>query len=133
MKFRNQEHKDRCYALLGKMTSNDCYHQAAAYLMTLDDVLNKHISEIYDINQRTINSALIQAPWQTGTSKKTFRLLLNLWNGVYNDSRTLRSESSKYYVPDEIFNSSYAPYYWEAIKLRFPWYIDDGGNDDEKD
>lgn len=133
MKFRNQEHKDRFNALLGQMTSNDSYHQAVAYLMTLDDVLNKHIGEIYNFDYRTIDGKLFKVGWMTSTSVKTYRLLLNLWNGVYNDSRTLRAESSKYYVPDEIFNSDYAPYYWEAIKLRFPWInrikdgIDDGG------
>lgn len=132
MKFRNQEHKDRFYALFEQMTCKDNYHESAAYLLTLDDVLYKHVDEIYDFQQRIINREIINESWQTHTSRKTFRLLRNLWNGTYNDSMALRSESSKYYCPDEIFNSSYAPYYWEAIKLRFPWIIciDEGIADD---
>lgn len=121
MKFRNQEHKDRFYALLGQMTSQDDYHKSAAYLLTLDEVLYKHVGEIYDFKQRTIRSDLVKECWQTGTSRHTYRLLRNLWNGAYNDTNSLCSESSRYFCPDEIFNNSYAPFYWEAIKLRFSW------------
>ena len=132
MKFRNQEHKDRFYAILGQMTCQDDYHKSAAYLMTLDDVLYKHVGEIYDFDERIINSPLIKAAWQTHTSRKTFRLLINLWNGAYNDSYSKMSRTSMYFAPDEIFNSEYAPFYWEAIKLRFSWinYMNEGIADD---
>ena len=50
---------------------------------------------------------------------------MNLWNGWRYDSYTDDSEensASADYVVDEIFTCSYAPYYWEAIRLRFPEY-----------
>lgn len=67
----------------------------------------------------------LQHGWQTGTSYKTTRLLMNLWNGWRYDSYTDDPEensASADYVVDEIFTCSYAPYYWEAIRLRFPEY-----------
>ena len=126
MKFRNQEHKDRFYALLGQMTCQDDYHKSAAYLMTLDDVLNKHVSEIYDFDERIINSEKIGEGWQTDTSVKTFRLMTNLWNNRSVDYGDKSLKSSSCYAIAEIFDSEYAPFYWEAIKLRFPWINDIG-------
>lgn len=132
MKFRNQEHKDRFYALLGQMTCQDDYHKSAAYLMTLDDILNKHIGEIYDFKNRIIKRQQIKAGWQTDTSVKTFRLMTNLWNNRFSDYDDTSLESLPFYTMAFIFNSEYAPFYWEAIKLRFPWIndIDEGIADD---
>lgn len=55
--------------------------------------------------------------WQTGTSLRTTRLAYNLWC-------TYIDENPKYSTPDEIFCCSYAPYYFEAIMLRYPEYLE---------
>lgn len=62
-------------------------------------------------------------------SIKTTRLAFNLWNGSVYDSdppETYINKNgeevyvpSKYYAPNNIFNCTYAPYYFEAIKMRF--------------
>lgn len=120
MKFRNQEHYDNYVNLLNKMTSKDSYHNVAAYLLTLDTVLNKHINDIYDFKQGTIRSDLFKEGWQTGTSIQTYRFLLNLWSGwIYNDTKAKMSETSRYYVPSEFFDGEYARYYIEALKIRY--------------
>lgn len=31
---------------------------------------------------------------------------------------------SEHYAPSEIFCCSYAPYFWEAIKIRYPEYTE---------
>lgn len=125
MKFRNQEHKGRFYFLLRQMTCQDDYHKSAAYLLTLDNVLYKHVSEIYDFDERIINSEKIGEGWQTDTSVKTFRLMTNLWNNRSVDNGGTSLSSSRYAIA-EILDSEYAPFYWEAIKLRFPWINDIG-------
>lgn len=121
MKFRNQEHKERFYALFEQMTCHDVYHKSAAYLLTLDDVLYKHVGEIYGFDEFIIYSEKIGEGWQTDTSVKTFRLMTNLWNNRSCDHGDKSLKSSSCYAIAEIFDSEYAPFYWEAIKLRFSW------------
>ena len=132
MKFRNQEHKERFYALFEQMTCHDVYHKSAAYLLTLDDVLYKHVGEIYGFDEFIIYSEKIGEDWQTDTSVKTFRLMTNLWNNRSCDHGDKSLKSSSCYAIAEIFDSEYAPFYLEAIKLRFSWinYINEGIADD---
>lgn len=63
--------------------------------------------------------------WQTSTSSKVTRMALNLWNHsiMYDSEEDLEKEHiSSAYAPSEIFCCSYAPYFWEAIKIRYPEY-----------
>ena len=122
IKFRDKEHEQRFYIFLSRMKKRDCYHQAVAYLMALDIVLAPHAEAIFDFEEDCVNTCdLIQYHgWQTGTSRRTTRLLMNLWNGWCSD--TDDGECSSNYTVDEIFCCGYAPYYWEAIKLRYPEY-----------
>ena len=66
----------------------------------------------------------LNSGWQTGTRMKITWLAFNLWDGNTFESIEDYEEdkvSSKYAV-DEIFCCSYAPYFYEAIKLRYPEY-----------
>lgn len=147
IKFCGKDHEDLFYTLFKKMKSKDCYHGAAAYLLSLDTVLKDHIDRVFDFKEDIIKPECIDEPWQTGTSRKTTRLMFNLWNGKYKDdppvlcdededepiddelvytehniANDLSIKSSRYYTPDEIFCCSYAPYFWQAIQLRYPEY-----------
>ncbi len=126
IKFRNEEHERSYRDLLSRMKSKDCYHKAVAYLLTLDEVCNKHVSDLFDFEKDAIKPfGALSLPWQTGTSVKTTRLMFNLWSGVSIDldkSESVYDETRKYYTPEEIFCCGYAPYFFEAIKLRFPEY-----------
>lgn len=125
LKFRDRTHEKDYRKFLERMKSRDCYHQAAAYLLALDEVLVDHADDVFDFDQDGAHvETALQHGWQTGTSFKTTRLLLNLWNGWCNDfvEDTGEDYASATYAVNEIFTCSYAPYYWEAIKLRFPEY-----------
>ena len=71
----------------------------------------------------------LNKPFQTSTSLKTTRLAFNLWSGTVYDSDEPETYidtngekkyvPNKYYAPDTIFNCTYAPYYFESIKIRF--------------
>lgn len=115
MKFLSEEHKKNYRKVVEKMQSKDEYHISVAYMLTLDAVCYKHINQLFDFADDCIKPDGINAEWQTGTSKQTTRLAFNLWNG-YKDSMT---------TPDNLFCSDYAPYYWQAICLRFPWQCGD--------
>ena len=126
IKFQNEKHERDYRDTLSKMKSKDCYHKSAAYLLTLDEVCNKHISELFDFEKDVIKPfGTLYLPWQTGTSVKTTRLMFNLWSGVsidHDTSESVYEETRSYYTPEEIFCCCYAPYYFEAVKLRYPEY-----------
>lgn len=129
IKFYDNEHETAFYDILKRMKKSDCYCQAVAYLLSLDTTCRNHLSELFDFEEQLIKREALGEGWQTGTSMKTIRLAFNLWNGcssdgeTYTDNDGYKSElpSSAYSVAD-IFCCSYAPYYYEAIKLRYPEY-----------
>lgn len=122
--FAGKKHEDLFFDLFKKMKTKDCYHGAAAYLLSLDTVIQDHINNVFDFKEDVIKPAALSAGWQTGTSMKTTRLLFNLWNSYMYDSEKDFEEDkiSKNYSIDEVFCCSYAPYYWQAIQLRYPEY-----------
>ncbi len=124
IKFRNKEHENRFYEILVKMNCGDVYHTSVAYLLALDNECYRHIDSLFDFEKHLIKpyGALNQA-WQTGTSAKTTRLMFNLWCGGcedYDREKAAVKDSSRKYTVDEIFSSSLAIWYFEAIKLRYP-------------
>lgn len=127
--FADDKHWQCFTSIINQMQQSDVYHMAVAYLLALDTVTRQHVSDIFDFDEDCIKLDALQKPWQTGTSRKTTRLAFNLWNGYCTDGQTYTDEegytadlpSGNYSVAD-IFSCSYAPYYWEAIKIRFPEY-----------
>lgn len=122
MEFRDQKHEKLYDEICSRMKNLDDYHKSLAYLLALDAVCREHISDIFDLNEDGIRPACITASWQTGTSQKTCRLAFNLWNGRTSDGEN--DSASPYYAVDEIFDCEYAPYYWQAVKLRYPQYTE---------
>jgi hypothetical protein len=119
MKFYGKEHENLYFELLEKMSSSDRCHKALAYLITLDSECRKHIDDLYDFGRKAIRPDSLNKGWQTGTSIKTTRLAYNLFTGS-----TLWCEkgTERFCSASEIFCCGYAPYYFEAVKLRFPEY-----------
>jgi|LSQX01.3.fsa_nt_gb hypothetical protein len=104
--------------------SRDPYRKALFYTLGLTSETRDNINTLYDFKLGCINFDALQKGWQTGTSRKVTRLAFNLFDGMAYDSEEDFSNSniSKYYVVDEIFCCGLAPYFWEAIKLRYPEY-----------
>ncbi len=132
MRFIDDTHNRLYTQILNKMKKQDCYHDQAAYLLALDRVCREHIEDIFDFEKDLIIREALHKGWQTGTSLKTTRLLFNLWNScvydgeMYKDKQGYETElPSRHYGVDEIFACGYAPYYWEAIKLRYPEYTEE--------
>lgn len=127
VQFFDIQHKEKFVEVINKMSCADCYHLAVAYLITLDIVCRQHINQLYDFEEQCIILESLQASWQTDTSKKTTRLAFNLWNGCHSDGDTYTDKDgyttplpSRFFSVDEIFSCSYALYYCESLKLRFP-------------
>lgn len=126
--FYSVRHKKDFHLLLERMRSTDPYHMAVAYLLALDTVLRDHTEAIFDFQKDVIRIEGLSEGFQTGTSAKTTRLAFNLWNGCYDDGEEYTDKEgykvplpSQYFTPEQIFScTEYAPYYWQAIQLRYP-------------
>lgn len=127
--FADDKHWECFTSIINQMQQSDVYHMSMAYLLALDTVTRQHVPEIFDFSEDCIKLEGLDKPWQTGTSLNTTRLAFNLWNGCCTDGETYTDSegytadlpSGNYSVAD-IFSCSYAPYYWQAIKIRFPEY-----------
>lgn len=128
MRFQSFEHQ-RFYE---RMKPKDCYQQALFYLIGLSPNTRNHAGELY--SKDGINPEAIHAPWQTGTSVKLTRLAFNLYtDGVptahqFSESGQALPHSEEtfkecqLYSVSDVFCCDYAPFFVEAIKLRYPEY-----------
>lgn len=121
--FYNDDHEKAFWNFLARAGKRfDSYHFSIAYLLTLDTVCRQHLDDLFNFEDDGIKPEGINEAWQTGTSLKTTRLAFNLWNGCNADDGESGNGASPLYTPAELFCTSYAPYYYEAIKLRYPEY-----------
>ena len=128
IEFYDDEHERSFQTICKKMKCLECYQLSMAYLLALDIVLREHIEDVFDFEENCIRPDALHKGWQTGTSRRTIRLAFNLWNGYAYEGETYIDKDgyendlpSTNYTPAEIFccNCNYAPYYWQAIQIRF--------------
>ena len=125
--FESREHEVFFYEMLNKCRYKDVYHIALVYTLGISADTREHIDSIYDFNTGLIKTDCIREGWQTGTDKKVTRLAMNLYccgtpsMYAYEDKDDIEEEIYRYNV-GEIFCCSYAPYFFQAIMLRFPEY-----------
>ena len=127
MLFKNKAHEVNYHSLLQEMKRTTPNRQAVAYLLALDPICFEHCRELYDFyGGHTIPEGLDKA-WHTSASRRTTRLAFNLYNGWCTDGETYIGPDgyeellpSRFYTPSAFFGCEDAPYYVEAIKIRFP-------------
>ena len=105
--FLDQEHAD-FFAEKDRFTQEaghtaDSYSRSFFYLCGLCPDTRTHFRRLFDWDG-----------WCT-------RLAFNLWNG-YGQEIPDRSDISASFLPDEVFCCPFQPYFFEAIRLRFPEY-----------
>ena len=128
MNFIDIEHKkffDKKMNELSKQGKTDVYYKSLIYTLSICETTRNHFNEIFNISKSEVNLDSIQKGWQTSTSLKVTRMALNLWNHslVYDSEKDLEDEKiSSSYAPSEVFCCSYAPYFWEGVKIRYPEY-----------
>ena len=138
MLFKNKDHElnyDFLLQTMDRVTSN---RQAVAYLLALDPISFEHCRELYDFHEdKTIPEGLEKA-WHTSSSRRTTRLAFNLFNGHFSDGETYIGSDgfeemlpSRFYTPYTFFNCEDAPYYVEAVKIRFEKYFGRMDKNDE--
>jgi hypothetical protein len=107
----------------------DCYLKSLIYTLGICSDARRRFDSIYNVKERRIVPDALHAGWQTGGSLKVTRLAFQLFTDTTRsaflglDAPDV-DECKKYCVSD-IFCCSYAPYFVEAIKLRYPEYMKD--------
>lgn len=122
MIFKDERHESLFWSILDEMDNDDVYHTALAYLIALDNVCRKHVNEIYNFEEHLIRPACLCRGWQTGTSIKTTLLAFNLYT---DHTAFCKNNEVSYCSVANIFCCSYAPYYWQALKIRYPEFTED--------
>ena len=103
----------------------DSYIQALIYTLGVCDDTRRHFSSLYDGSSVVPES--IHAGWQTGGSVRITRLAFQLYTDgtptAYLGSDNGDIEECRRYSVSDIFCCEFAPYFVEAIKLRYPEYM----------
>jgi hypothetical protein len=125
--FMGKEHENFFYSMLIKWDNYDVYHQALAYCLGVSEDVRRHIDRVYDRENDCVLPESLQEGWITSGSARVLRMAFNLFCNCtpsVDDSLTKEEqikETARYAVED-LFCCSYARYFWEAIKLRYPEY-----------
>lgn len=116
IKFTSKEHESFYKTMLQKSGNSDSYHRAFFYCIGISDTMRRNVGRIFDFEQDRIKPEGLHEGWQTGGTVRITRLAFNLWNGYMEQGEEHMS------TPYEMFDCSYAPYFYEAIKLRYLEY-----------
>ena len=125
--FISKEHQDFYYEKLKEVRYQDVYHKALIYCLGITNDTRRNVYQIYDFKTGCVKTECLQEGWQTSGSLKVVRLAFNLYcNGTpsvddYEDAAGRLKECMRYSA-EELFCCSYAPYFWQAVKIRYPEY-----------
>ncbi len=125
--FRSREHEVFFRTYYQKCRYQDSYHAALSYCLGIDRDTREHVHEIYDFETGYVKPECLHSGWQTSGSQRIIRMAYNLYNNgtpsvfQYENAEEQLDECGKYTV-EELFCCGYAPYFWQAVKLRYPEY-----------
>jgi hypothetical protein len=116
IKFINTEHKAFFNKMLIEAKKSDVYHKAFFYTTGITTETRWNIRTFFDFHEDCIIPEGLSEGWQTGGTRRLCLLAFNLWNGWTEDG------NEKLSTPYELFDCEFAPYFFQAIQLRYPEY-----------
>ncbi len=123
--FISEAHENFFYEKLGQVRYKDEYHIALVYCLGISDDTRRNINRIYDFKTGLVKTECLHEGWITSQNAKVVRMAFNLYCGdtpsVIHAKRKI--EESRKYAVDELFCCCYAPFFWQAIQLRYPEYV----------
>ena len=127
IRFASREHEEFFLSYFERCRYKDVYHIALVYCLGISETTRQNVDEIYNFETGSINIECLQRGWQTSGSIRIVRLAFNLYcNGTpsVDDMKSAEAKIAECeeYSVEQIFCCSYARYFWEAIKLRYPEY-----------
>lgn len=117
MVFLDTDHK-RFYAQMVEIENaeQDVFRLALFYTLGLTEETRTHIKDLYDFNRHLIMPGGLRRGWQTSGSRCVTKMAFNLYNGYAGHDGTMSAE----FTPYDLFDTSFLPFFVEALKLRFP-------------
>lgn len=127
--FISEKHKEFYYDKLKEVRYQDVYHKALIYTLGINDDTRNNINRVYDFKEGLVNPECLHDGWQTSGSLRVVRMAFNLYcNGTPSldlfDKEEEKIRECRMYSPEELFCCSYAPYFWQAIQIRYPEYAE---------
>ena len=125
--FKNKKHEEFFGINMSKCRYKDVYHAALIYCLGISEDTRRNIDRIYDFTSGFVKTECLHDGWQTSGSLRIIRMAFNLYNNGtpsvydYDDSEEQLEECQRYTVED-LFCCGYAPYCWQAVKIRYPEY-----------
>ena len=122
--FISEAHEKFYYEKLKEIRYQDVYHKALCYCLGISDDTRRNANRIYDFKTGCVKTECLHEGWQTSGSVKVVRMAFNLYcNGTpsvddYKDAEEQLNECRQYTV-EELFCCAYAPYFWQAIQIRY--------------
>lgn len=125
--FISNAHKEFYIEKLKEVRYQDAYHKALCYCLGLNNDTRRNINRIYDFKTGCIKPECLHEGWQTSGSLKVVRMAFNLYcDGTpsVDDTKSIDEQlyECRQYSVDNIFCCCYAPYFWQAIQIRYPEY-----------
>lgn len=123
LKFIDLDHERFFVRNMTKRGSMDPQNMALWYCLGISEIAREHIDHIYDAEHTSMRKECLQADWQTDQSRKAVRLAFHLFNDCIPDLYGLTEheqiEECREYSVNRIFDCEFAPFFWEAVKIRF--------------
>ena len=125
--FISEAHEKFYYEQLNRVRYQDVYHKALCYCLGISDDTRRNINSIYDFKSGCVKPECLHEGWQTSGSMKGVRMAFNLYcNSTpsvddYKDAEEQLNECNRYTV-ENLFCCAYAPFFWQAIQIRYPEY-----------
>ena len=125
--FISEAHEKFYYEKLQKVREADVYHKALCYCLGMNEDTRRNVDRIYNFKTGCVKPECLHEGWQTSGSAKVVRIAFNLYcNGTPSvddeqDTEEQVNECRRYSVED-LFCCCYAPYFWQAIQIRYPEY-----------
>jgi hypothetical protein len=124
--FTENEHL-KFYAEQLTKLNPDCYLKALIYALGICSTTRRRFGSLYNFKDRCIVPEAVNTAWQTSSSLKVTRLAFQLFTDGMPSAFLCPDQPDvdecKRYSVSDIFCCGYAPFFIEAIKLRYPEYM----------
>ena len=130
IRFLNAEHHNFYSDTLQRFPDPAAPEKALCYCLGIHPAIREHVDHIYDFSTGQVMPECMQEEWVISAEdpediRTVIRMAYNLYGGTPSvaEADDQLDECRKYTV-DELFNCRYAPYFWEAVKIRYPEYTE---------
>lgn len=125
--FISEAHEKFFHEKLKEVRYQDAYHKALVYCLGISEDTRRNVYNIYDFKSGCVKTECLHEGWQTSGSMRVVRMAFNLYcNDMpsvsdYDDAEEQLNESGQYSA-EELFCCAYAPFFWQAVQIRYPEY-----------